>query len=43
MLKSYILDNKSQIIYDNNVPHGTDYRYYDQQIQNAIGYEYHYN
>lgn len=43
MLKSYILDNRSQMIYDNNVPHGTDYRYYDQQIQNAIGYEYHYN
>ena len=41
MLQSCILDNKSQIIYDNNVPHGTDYRYYDQQIQNAIGYEYH--
>lgn len=43
MLKTYILDNKSQAIYDNNIPHGTDYRYYDQQIQNAIGYEYHYN
>lgn len=41
MLQSCILDNKSQIIYENNVPHGTDYRYYDQQIQNAIGYEYH--
>lgn len=43
MLQSCILDEKSQMIYDNNVPHGTDYRYYDQQIQNAIGYEYHYN
>lgn len=41
MIEFYILDNKSQIIYNNNVPHGTDYRYYDQQIQNAIGYEYH--
>lgn len=43
MIEFYILDNKSQIIYNNNIPHGTDYRYYDQQIQNAIGYEYHYN
>lgn len=41
MIEFYILDNKSQIIYNNNIPHGTDYRYYDQQIQNAIGYEYH--